>query len=267
MGIFFRDREEDLADPDLRASRYFLFKNKQTKENKLKIAQKKYGYTLGELHAYKHVMTPPRMPDDMQHANPEMAYAYDQIQKLVATEEYEQQTENHFATKPPQTASRNSATKSASTDATSATAKCHLTQERGGTSGPDTVDESCVKCLGYYLALDRCVRAVSKQDEKNRIYKHTRLHACKPHWIWFNRCIGYRDKQLLKEIHSWEAEHVSSLGTKEREEYLQRLLGTKRYLEYAAARSRDEVDAVRLKREASHIIARLEKLNGRFGSH
>ncbi|CDJ33848.1 uncharacterized protein EMH_0056230 [Eimeria mitis] len=264
MGIFFRDREEDLADPDLRASRYFLFKNKQTKENKLKVAEKKYGYTLGELHAYKHVMIPPRMPERMEQAKPEMAYAYDQIQKLVATEVYEQQTENHFATMPPQTASKGYppiAPSATAAYAASSNAKSRLPEEGDGANGPNTVDESCIKCLGYYLALDRCVRAVSKQDEKNRIYKHTRLHACKPHWIWFNRCVSYRDRQLLREIHSWEAEHVSSLGPKQREEYVERLLGTKRYLEYAAARSRDEVDVVRLKREASHIIARLDKLN------
>lgn len=196
MGIFFRNREEDLADPDLRASRYFLFKNKQTKENKLKIAEKKYGYTLGELHAYKHLMIPPRMPDRMQQARPEMAYAYHQIQKLVEAEVYEQQTENHFATKPTQAANRSSSLKALGTEApstaalgadtvpaASSKARNPLSEEGDGSSGPATVDESCVKCLGYYLALDRCVRAVSKQDEKNRIYKHTRLHACKPHWV------------------------------------------------------------------------------------
>ncbi|CDI73825.1 hypothetical protein, conserved [Eimeria praecox] len=245
MGIFFRDRDEDLEDPDLRASRYFLFKNKQTKENKLKIAEKKYGYTLGELHAYKHLMIPPRMPDRMQQAKPELAYAYDQIQKLVEADAYEQQTENHFATKPPQMPSASSAPKLPSTDTTNATSpesKGYLFEERKETSDTAAVDESCVKCLGYYLALDRCVRAVSKQDEKNRIYKHTRLHACKPHWVWFNRCVAYRDQQLLREIHSWEMEHFASLGTKEREAYVERLLGTKRYLEYAAARSRDDVE-------------------------
>ncbi|CDJ61326.1 hypothetical protein, conserved [Eimeria maxima] len=247
MGIFFRNREEDLADPDLRASRYFLFKNKQTKENKLKIAEKKYGYTLGELHAYKHVMIPPRMPEPMQQANPEMAYAYDQIQKLVEVDVYEQKTENHFATSP-QTKLGRSSPNSPSTEVVSATpaaAKRAISEQGHGNSLPDAVDESCIKCLGYYLALDRCVRAVSKKDERNRIYKHTRLHACKPHWIWFNRCVAYRDQQLMREIHSWEREHFASLGTKEREEYVERLRGTKRYLEYAVARSRDDVDVVR----------------------
>lgn len=188
MGIFFRDREEDVADPDLRASRYFLFKNKQTEENKLKVAERKYGYTLAELHAYKHVMKPPQMPEGMQQERPEMAYMYDQIRKLVEFEEYEQYSENHFATKP----EGKPWVRGKALDETEAPvgacdsqfrADDFILKEGNGANAPPAVDESCVKCLGYYLALDRCVRAVSKKDEKNRVYKYTRLHACKPHWV------------------------------------------------------------------------------------
>lgn len=187
MGLFFRDREEDLADPDLRASRYFLFKNKQTEENKLKNAEKKYGYTLGELHAYRHFMKPPRMPELMQHERPAMTYTYDQIHKLVESEEYEQQTENHFATKPEEKSwSRKTAVEDINRPDGAAVSDLKVAPYLQHTEGSNTaapVDESCVKCLGYYLALDRCVRAVSKEDEKNRVYKYTRLHACKPHWV------------------------------------------------------------------------------------
>ncbi|OEH79017.1 hypothetical protein cyc_01862 [Cyclospora cayetanensis] len=210
MGIFFRDREADQADPDLRASRYFLFKNKQSAENKLRTAEKKYGYTLGELHAYKHVMRLPKMPEAMEMERQDLQHTYQQVEKLVAS----------------------------NADG----------GEAGALGGPTdaAVDESCVKCLGYYLALDRCVRTVSKEDEKNRIYKHTRLHACKPHWVWFNRCVGYRDQQLLKEISSWEAEHMKTLDNQQRQAYMDKLLGAKRYLEYTSARSRDDVEIVNL---------------------
>ncbi|CDJ64221.1 hypothetical protein, conserved [Eimeria necatrix] len=249
MGIFFRDRQEDLADPDLRASRYFLFKNKQTQENKLKNAEKKYGYTLAELHAYRHLMMPPRMPQRMQEERTDMANTYCQIERLVGVEVYQQQTENHFATKAPTSSSWSNASEGVSVPETASAKSLNAdlcsAEKSGGTNGTDEVDERCVKCLGYYLALDRCVRSVSKQDEKNRVYKHTRLHACKPHWVWFNRCIAYRDQQLLKEIHSWETEHVKSLRPEERKDYLDRLQGTKRYLEYAAARSRDDIEVIK----------------------
>lgn len=187
MVFFFRNRDEDLANPDLRASRYFLFKNKQTEQNKLKVAEKKYGYTLAELHAYKHLMKPPRMPDLMMQERPEMAHTYNQISKLVECEEYVQQTENHFATKPEkQWSGRKSVEEVSSPDApsnASPRASSSPSERRTESASADAVDESCVKCLGFYLALDRCVREVSRKDERNRIYKHTRLHACKPHWV------------------------------------------------------------------------------------
>ncbi|KAL8434853.1 hypothetical protein ACSSS7_002819 [Eimeria intestinalis] len=233
MVFFFRNREEDLADPDLRASRYFLFKNKQTEENKLKNAEKKYGYTLGELHAYKHLMTPPRLPERMQQDKPELTRAYEHIGKLISTEGYVQQTENHFVTK---TEESESGTKSASAAASASSGSSNISAQ--ARASPDKqqrqdegVDESCIKCLGFYLALDRCVREVSKADEKNRYYKHTRLHACKPHWVWFKRCTGYRDQQLLKKIFSWEEKHVQGLRPAERRAYAEQLLGAKRYLE------------------------------------
>ncbi|KAL8431537.1 hypothetical protein Efla_000583 [Eimeria flavescens] len=243
MGLFFRNREEDLADPDLRASRYFLFKNKQTEENKLKNAEKKYGYTVGELHAYRHLMKPPQMPERMQEERPEMKTMYDNIHRLVDCEVYVQQTENHFATPPPakpavkqkatgeaapqsrcecsKSSSNTSNNSSNSSNINSSNSSNSNSNSNSGSSGSSTassagVDESCVKCLGYYLALDRCVRAVSAADEKHRVYKYTRLHACKPHWVWFKRCTGYRDQQLLKEICSWEEEHFKSLGAAER---------------------------------------------------
>ncbi|XP_026192811.1 uncharacterized protein LOC34618795 [Cyclospora cayetanensis] len=274
MGIFFRDREADQADPDLRASRYFLFKNKQSAENKLRTAEKKYGYTLGELHAYKHVMRLPKMPEAMEMERQDLQHTYQQVEKLVAFEEYEQQTENHFATKQRRNPfSREAAAADTpegcgiSSNRSSSSSSCEKSSnadggEAGALGGPTdaAVDESCVKCLGYYLALDRCVRTVSKEDEKNRIYKHTRLHACKPHWVWFNRCVGYRDQQLLKEISSWEAEHMKTLDNQQRQAYMDKLLGAKRYLEYTSARSRDDVEIVKMQREARHLSARLEKL-------
>ncbi|KAL8273257.1 hypothetical protein Esti_002758 [Eimeria stiedai] len=226
MGFFFRSREEDLADPDLRASRYFLFKNKQTEENRLKNAEKKYGYTLGELHAYKHLMTPPRLPERMQQDKPEIRRVYEHIGKLTSTQAYVPQTENHFVTR---TAEGSSGTKPASAGS-STSAEPRASSEKQERQ-EEAVDESCVKCLGFYLALDRCVREVSKADEGNRYYKHTRLHACKPHWVWFKRCTGFRDQQLLKEIFSWEEKHVHGLGPAERRAYADQLLGAKRYLE------------------------------------
>lgn len=259
MGILFRDREQDLADPDLRSSRYFLFKNKQTEENKLKNAERKYGYSLGELHAYKHLMKPPQMPERMQEERPDMRYTYEQIDKLIEVEEYQQQTENHFATKPgrkPWTMKQPLDESSRQTDASDVRSKVASSTSQHANG----VDESCIKCLGYYLALDRCVRAVSKEDEKNRVYKYTRLHACKPHWVWFKRCTGYRDQQLLNEIFAWEGGYVQSLETAQRREYAEKLHGVKRYLEYASARSRDNVELVRMQREASHVAARVEKL-------
>lgn len=195
MVFFFRNREEDLENPDLRASRYFLFKNKQTEQNKLKVAEKKYGYTLADLHAYKHLMKPPRMPDRMVQERPEMAHTYDQISKLVECEEYVQQTENHFATKPGKPWGRRKSAEegSSSSDVPSEVSPHASSSPSEGCTGnapADAVDESCVKCLGYYLALDRCVREVSKRDEKNRVYKHTRLHACKPHWVNCGPALG-----------------------------------------------------------------------------
>ncbi|KAL8452167.1 hypothetical protein Emed_001474 [Eimeria media] len=260
MGLFFRNREEDLADPDLRASRYFLFKNKQSEENKLKNAEKKYGYTLGELHAYKHFMTPPRLPERMQQEKPEIQRVYEHIERLTATEVYVPQTENHFVTKTEESATgiKSSSAESRKSDQTRASCEKPQSQD-------EAVDESCVKCLGFYVALDRCVREVSKADEKNRYYKHTRLHACKPHWVWFKRCTGYRDKQLLKEIFSWEEKHVQGLNPAERRAYTEQLLGAKRYLEYSSARSRDAVEVVRMEREASHLNARIEKLRASVG--
>lgn len=83
--------------------------------------------------------------------------------------------------------------------------------------------------------------------------------------MWFKRCTGYRDQQLLNEISSWECAYANALNAEERREYTEQLHGMKRYLEYATARSRDAVEIVRMKREAGHLLFRIQKLLASVG--
>lgn len=154
MGWLFRDKDEDSQDPDLRISRYFLFRNRQSEASKLKSAERKYGLTLAELHAYKHLMMLPVFPQQMLNERPDLKAEDERVRRLVRLD-----------------------------GEASSSMEAHSTEARVRESFPSDETGEGARCESYYRALDRCVTTVWEEDKRNRWYKHTRLHACKPHWV------------------------------------------------------------------------------------
>lgn len=111
-------------------------------------------------------------------------------------------------------------------------------------------------CLNYYNKLNTCVIKKYEKNVQNMIYKYTRLHTCKPHYIMFSRCINYRDKQIMKHIKKIEHKYICELNEIDRSSYLNEFLSNLNYQEYLLGAVYNGVEKIKIQKELNELRER-----------
>ncbi|CEM23841.1 unnamed protein product [Vitrella brassicaformis CCMP3155] len=123
---------------------------------------------------------------------------------------------------------------------------------------PVTAVPQVATCELYFNWVDRCVtQGILNMRAR---WPLARLQICKPNWTLLRRCCKRRDAAILQAVEQWEADHVKRLSPQYQQEYVDDLDQKLRYLSYIDARTQDELDLLRLKRDVEDLKRRAKYL-------
>eukprot|EP00922_Rhytidocystis_sp_ex-Travisia-forbesii_P031551 GHVS01046691.1.p1 GENE.GHVS01046691.1~~GHVS01046691.1.p1 ORF type:complete len:243 (-),score=30.80 GHVS01046691.1:622-1350(-) len=215
-----------------------------SQEDRLKLDERRAGYTLLELHSYKLLMQTPKLPAGMP---------------PVSTDT--KRRDNLSADQQSATASLGSIGEGTlSSDVSSGST------DGGGGGGWNRGGTRMSSCEKQFDDLDLCVERGVNKAKLRTTNLNSRLMGCKGQWTLFRRCTMYRDAHVMKAILSWENKHVKQLSDDERTNYIDQLQARIRYLEYLSLRTGDKLDQIEYDREQKDTEKRLSSMRSSLAS-
>eukprot|EP00922_Rhytidocystis_sp_ex-Travisia-forbesii_P005255 GHVS01007664.1.p1 GENE.GHVS01007664.1~~GHVS01007664.1.p1 ORF type:complete len:256 (+),score=53.32 GHVS01007664.1:59-769(+) len=200
-------------------------------EERLKLDERRAGYTLLELHSYKLIMQTQKLPVGM----PPVVF-----------------NANSFLPPHKHLTSTNNNNDEDNIERISG---------RSSDGRGDRFVSSCINsCDQQFNDLDLCVERGTEKAKYRTTNINARLVGCKGQWTLFRRCTQFRDGQIMKSVLSWEKKHVKQLRDDERSVYVEDLQAKIRYLEYLRLRAGDKMDQIEYDREKRDIEKRVSSL-------